>query len=35
MLNGIPTMPKRTQYNAAYMGKGIEAKTAPNFPAKT
>lgn len=29
----IPTRPKRTQYNAAYIGKGIDAKTAPNFPA--
>lgn len=31
--NGIPTRPKSTQYNAAYIEKGIEAKTAPNFPA--
>jgi hypothetical protein len=28
----IPTRPKRTQYNAANIGKGIDAKTAPNFP---
>lgn len=31
--NSIPTSPNRTQYNAAYIGKGIDAKTAPNFPA--
>lgn len=29
----IPTRPKRTQCNAANMGKGIDAKRAPNFPA--
>lgn len=33
VINVIPTRPKRTQYNAAYIGKGIDAKTAPNFPA--
>lgn len=32
--NDIPTRPKRTQYNAANIGKGIDANTAPNFPAK-
>lgn len=31
----IPTRPKRTQYNAANIGKGIDANTAPNFPVKT
>lgn len=31
--NSIPTSPKRTQYNAANIGKGIDANTAPNFPA--
>jgi hypothetical protein len=25
-------MPKRMQYNAANMGNGIDANTAPNFP---
>ena len=33
LANDIPTRPKRTQYNAAYIGKGIDANTAPNFPA--
>jgi len=28
----IPTRPKRMQYSAAKIGKGIEANTAPNFP---
>lgn len=28
----IPTRPKRIQYSAANIGKGIEANTAPNFP---
>lgn len=30
-----PTMPKRTQYIAANIGKGIEAKKAPNLPENT
>jgi hypothetical protein len=29
----IPTRPNRTQYKAANIGKGIDANTAPNFPA--
>lgn len=29
-----PTMPHRTQYMAANIGKGIIAKKAPNFPEK-
>ena len=29
----IPTWEKRRQYNAATIGNGIEANTAPNFPA--
>lgn len=33
MCNIIPTSPNKTQYNAAYIGNGIDAKTAPNFPA--
>ena len=33
-VNSIPTRPKRTQYNAAKIGNGIEAKTAPNLPAE-
>lgn len=32
--NSIPTRANRTQYSAAYIGKGIDAKTAPNFPAE-
>jgi hypothetical protein len=28
-------MPKRMQYNAANMGNGIDANTAPNFPEMT
>jgi len=28
----IPTYAKNRQYNAANIGAGIEAKTAPNFP---
>jgi hypothetical protein len=31
--HNIPTRPNRTQYNAANIGKGIDANTAPNFPA--
>jgi hypothetical protein len=31
--DNIPTRPNRTQYNAANIGKGIDANTAPNFPA--
>lgn len=27
-----PTIPKRTQYIAAKIGSGIDAKKAPNFP---
>lgn len=30
--NSVPTSPKRTQYNAANIGMGIDANTAPNFP---
>lgn len=29
----VPTRPNRTQYNAENIGKGIDANTAPNFPA--
>lgn len=29
----LPTYPKKTQYNAAMMGAGIDAKIAPNLPA--
>jgi hypothetical protein len=29
----IPTYAKRRQYIAAIIGVGIDAKTAPNFPA--
>lgn len=29
----LPTRPNRTQYTAAKMVKGIDAKKAPNFPA--
>lgn len=31
-VRGIPTRPKSTQYNAANIGNGIDAKRAPNFP---
>ena len=30
--NHLPTMPNKTQYMAANIGKGIDAKKAPNFP---
>jgi len=29
----VPTRPKTTQYIAANIGKGMDANTAPNFPA--
>lgn len=29
-----PTIPNRTQYIAAYIGSGMDAKKAPNFPEK-
>jgi hypothetical protein len=32
MIYDIPTRPKRRQYSAPNIGKGIDAKTAPNFP---
>lgn len=28
----VQTQPKKTQYKAAIIGRGIEAKSAPNFP---
>lgn len=28
----LQTQPKNTQYKAATIGRGIEAKSAPNFP---
>lgn len=28
----LPTMPNKTQYMAPNIGKGIDAKNAPNFP---
>lgn len=33
MAHNIPTRPKRIQYSAANIGKGIDANTAPNLPA--
>jgi len=29
----VPTRPNTTQYIAANIGKGMDANTAPNFPA--
>lgn len=29
----LPTRPNTTQYIAANIGKGMDANTAPNFPA--
>jgi hypothetical protein len=34
-LGDIPTMPKSTQYTAANIVNGIDAKSAPNFPLYT
>lgn len=28
----LPTIPNKTQYTAANIAKGIDAKKAPNFP---
>ena len=31
----LSTGPKTIQYNAEYIGKGMDAKTAPKLPTKT